>query len=187
LPASNPPGHVAGLLDAQAYLDSQFNHRMKSSIQICNGKSAYLRIPCCRGVTSTKSRLLGICSRFSAWQGSHQGTVAGYSRPLGLPASVIMRVTDDELAFGIEFRPGCHAAWRAKNGRLSGLWVQFPNVAGPRVLGRPPAARSGRRLAAGHCSKRGTRRCRCYRNWPTPSAQMARQRPRFFSALATCD
>jgi hypothetical protein len=40
LPTSNPPGHVAGLLDARAYLESQFNLRMKSRIRIGNGKSA---------------------------------------------------------------------------------------------------------------------------------------------------
>jgi hypothetical protein len=31
------------LLDARAYLESQFNHRMKSRIRIGNGKSASLQ------------------------------------------------------------------------------------------------------------------------------------------------
>src|SRR6266849_7986858 len=36
-PTSNPPGHVAGLLDARAYLESQFDHRMRLPAQMARG------------------------------------------------------------------------------------------------------------------------------------------------------
>src|SRR6202022_2069613 len=61
------------------------------------------------------------------------------------PPAEIIAFGDDESLFDIEFRPGCLPAWRAKNGCLSGLWVQSPDVPSPRVLARRILAQWGKR------------------------------------------